>query len=921
MAMATYKQDAFFSGEWGQFAQGRTDRPDYKYALNVCLNGIPIELGTWVRRPGTRWVCQTFGGQQAKLFPFAFKQTLPYTIELTVQTCRFIAPVKSSIGLSVVGSNDPQMVTSISSALPAVVQTASAHGWSTGKTVNITGPTYLANKTFSITVIDSTHFSIKDQATGSPIDGSKIGSLPSGTEAIGLVTLGTSYTGVGTTAGFDQVRIVQAETTAILLHPAVAPAAITTTLNPTSTIPSPPGPFAQFNLAAATFVDGPYLNQYIGVVLTPSSLSGSVTLQVSGAAFVGFHTADVGRSIRLFSQPAQWNAGTAYVAGNIVSVMTDPVNQPGVATYWAATANTTGNSPPLSPTVWTPAVNGLAGVNSAASFTQVGGSGSLIGAATGALAGGVLPTSQAGGGNIAGWTWGIITAVNLISNQITVTIEGNALFYNNTPIYAWRLGAYGGANGYPTCGVYDGDRLWLGGAIGNRVDACVAGGINGSTINFAPTNADGTVGAANSISAIFAADDVNNVVAMAHQQQGIICLTPSGEWLVFAPTPGGIAPNNIDAKRVTQICAANIEVRYAEHTLLFVQRYTRKVIEYFADVFSGKLSGPNLSLLWKHLTKGGIQDLAYQQELSPNIWAQVTPNQYTASGLIGCSYKRETLASSQGPSILGAHRHTLGSGRIVESISVGPSAIGNTDSLMMTTNDPIAQTGRQIEVLTDILDEGSTLLQAQYVDGAVAPFVAQATPSGALPYGGLTMSGLWPLDGKTITVWAGGLDCGDFQVVGGSITVPYGDGISAGTAKGLFTQSYVASIPGIPIWCGFTYTSQGQLVRPDSPQQSGARNGPAFGKLRRHHYIMAQVEGMVSGSISFGTNFKNMTTLSVKSSFNPPVEQPATKQFTGVYRLQPEEHDNFDGQVCWQVTRPYPCNLVSVGGALDTKDV
>jgi hypothetical protein len=916
MALATYQISAFFGGEWGAFAQGRTDRPDYKYAMSVCLNGIPIELGTWVRRPGTRWVAQTFGGAQSVLFSFSFQDALPYTIELSsLATCRFIAPTNSTIGLGLVGTNDPQTIVSISTANPAVVRTASAHGWSTGDHVLIPGAAYLQYREFVITVVDTTHFSIADQVTGAGIDGSQIGALPAGTQALHVLQLGSPYTAPGTADGIDKVRKVQAETTAILLHPTVQTYALTTTNDPGTAIPAPAGTFFEFALDPATFLDGPYLDQYVGTTLTPSGTSGSITLTSGGAAFVGFQPADVGRLIRVFSQPPQWNVSTPYAEGAIVSVMVDPVNQPGVATYWAALVSGTGAFPPLSPLSWTSAVNGLAGVNSAASFTGIA-TGATPTSASGVGAGGVLPTSQAGG-NIATWSWGTITAVNA-SNEVTVAINGNTLV-NTDVIYAWRMGAYGGANGYPTCGVYDGDRLWLGGAIGNRVDACMAGGINGSIINFAPTNADGTVGAANGISAVFSADDVNTVEWMAHQQQGIICGTQGGEWLVFAPTPGGIAPNNIDAKRVTQIGGANVEVRYAEHTLIFVQRYGRKVIEFFADVFSGRLSGPNLSLLWKHLTKGGIQDLAYQQELSPNIWMRVPPNQYTASGLIGCSYKRETLASSQGPTMAGAHRHVLGSGRVVESISVGPSAIGTTDALMMITNNP-ATPSRQIEVMTDILDEGSTLLDAQYVDNAIAPIISQALPTTAMPYGGLNMSGLWPLNGQTISVWAGGLDCGDYQVINGVITVPYGDGISAGTAKGLFTQSYVASIPSIPIWCGFTYTSQGQLVRPDAPAQSGSRNGPAFGKYRRNHYIMAQVEGAVSSSIWLGTAFNKLMPLKFTQA-NPPIELPPTAQTTGVFRMQPTDGDTFDGQICWQIKRPHPGNIVSIGGALDTKDV
>lgn len=876
MALATYQVSAFSSGEWGKFAQGRTDRPDYKYALNVCLNGIPIELGTWVRRPGTRWVCQTWAGKEARLLPFAFKEALPYTIEISNTIMRFIAPTTSTVGLGVVGTNDPKTIVSISTTNPAIVQTASPHGWLTGDHVQIPGVSYLQSLEFSITVTDTTHFSIVDQATQAPIDGMQIGALPAGTQALHVLAFSSPYTAPGTTTGIDKVRTVQAEAITVMLHPAVVPNVLTTTNSPGTAIPAPSGPFYQFSLNGVTFQDGPYLDQYIGTTITPSATSGTITLTTGGVAWPGFKPGDVGRLIRLFSQPPAWNVGTTYAANAVVAVYPDPVNQPAVATYYTSlVGSNVGAFPPISPNNWRLTV----------------------------------------GTSVAQWEWGTI-ATRLSASQVTVT--GLALLYANV-IYAWNLGAYGGANGYPSCGVYYQGRIWLGGAIDNRVDGSVANGITGTTINMAPTGTDGSVGAANAIAAVFDADGVNPVVAMAHHQQGIICLTQQGEFLVSAPSPGGLAPNNIEAVRVTQIGAANAEVRYAEHTIVFIQRYARKIIEYFADVFSGKLAGPNLSALWKHLTKGGIKDMAYQQELSPILWALVPPSTNAPSGLIGCTYKRETLASAQGPTLNGAHRHALGSGRQVESISIGPSVTGTSDSLMMITNNPGAPL-RQIEVLTDILDEGSSLLDAKYVDGAVAPIISLATATPTMPYGGLTMSGLWPLNGTTVSVWAGGLDCGDFPVVNGALTVPYGDGVSGGTAKGLFTAAYVASIPDMPVWCGYTYTSQGQLVRPTTPAESGSRNGPAFGKLRRHHYAFIQVEGAVTSSISIG--FDNFPLMPLKfTNANPPTEIPITTQITGVFRLQPQAGDTFDGEMIWQITRPYPGNIVSVGGALDTKDV
>src|SRR5262249_38330376 len=93
----------------------------------------------------------------------------------------------------------------------------------------------------------------------------------------------------------------------------------------------------------------------------------------------GFLGTDVGRLVRLFSEPALWNATTAYVAGNLVAY--NPTGQPGAATYWTALGSSTGKIPGNDTTNWT-----------------------------------LTP------GNAANWTWGQITS---LGNQISQTLAGS----------------------------------------------------------------------------------------------------------------------------------------------------------------------------------------------------------------------------------------------------------------------------------------------------------------------------------------------------------------------------------------------------------------------------------------------------------------------------------------------------------------
>jgi hypothetical protein len=498
-------------------------------------------------------------------------------------------------------------------------------------------------------------------------------------------------------------------------------------------------------------------------------------------------------------------------------------------------------------------------------------------------------------------------------NAVNIEVIGPPLLYTNACI-SWRLGIYSNTTGWPTCGCYHEGRIWLAGAIDNRFDASVSNGLVGTTLNMAPTDQNGVVGAANGITGVVNSDGVNPIFWLMPDLQGIIMGSQGGEWLISGSVSGAITPTNIQAPRVTRIGCANVEPRRTDHTTVFVQRYARKVCEYFTDVYSGKFAAPNLAKDTLHITKPFVGELAWQQATIPILWGRNNDGSWW-----GTTYKRDTLATATGPTLNGWHRHQLGSGRSVVSIAIGPSVGGALDALTMVTLDA-ASGVYHAEVLTDAVDEGNTLLQASYVDDAINPTSTSTSNSTPSPYGGLTLNGLWHLNGKTVTAWLGGLDCGDYAVANGSITVPYGDGVSAGTAAGLFTATYAAALPLSQMLVGFTFASQGQIVRPALPAESGARNGPAVGKKRRTQKIAAQLEGAGVG-VSFGTLFAPASRLN-PAKFRQPndVAFLVNQQFTGVYKDTLTDDYSYDGMICWQVARPYPLNIANIGGFIEATD-
>jgi hypothetical protein len=1097
MVAASYVQDSFAGGEIAKSVQGQFSNPKYRSWMNVCLNGFPMEQEAWTRRPGSMYCGTTRNGSPGRVFTFEFKQSSPYTVEVTDGFFRY------RNGPTLATTNDPQTVTSISAASPALVTTGT-HNWATGDQVmpvNFVGAARLQNRVLQITVTGPTTFTIRDAATGANIDGATVGAFTSG-KIIRILQTAAPYTG----GLWSNLRFVQADipidqgTTpgAVLLHANFKPYVLKVETVPT------PTKFASFSVTPISFRDGPYFDPIgHGALLTPSAKTGIITATITFPAYdatiayqtgdlvasvgvnyrskvdenqnnvpaatptkwevvstgvaigpKGFQGTDVGRLMRLYSEPPIWDVATPYTAAAPISWVSYPSGVDGGFSYWRCLVNSTGVTPGSDATKWAldpgaalwswGRITGLTnlidpflansvnigtltqGGNLAAAFdgitnqtaaqsasfdngnfsnTQYVGKDYHLASAQAIESVTIVPPSDAGFGfgfifgvssgifftvtptitiNLRGkasapansadgtllGTSGVLTnnAVPVIinSNDIVTTFNyvwveiisvidpgSGAIPFNNrisvaevqffnpvatgagnavklqilgdkllytTPVRVWRLGLFSDTTGWPTCGTYHEGRLWLSGTVGNRID----GSKSNDPFNFAPTNNDGTVVANNAISYVFASADVNPIFWMDPHYLGIVCGTQAGEWLVQATSSNlPLTPTTIQAHRYTKYNCANILPARTNLTLMVVQTFKRELLEYFSDVFNNQFAAHDMMLYGKHLVTSGIQEIVYQQELVPIVWARLGNG-----NLIGITYSRKSIVSSAEPEIKGIHRHELGAGLNVESICVGADSAGLLDALVFVANDPVDQ-GRHVEMLSNVFLEGDNPVNAWFLDDAVKPTstVSSNVPVTGAPYGGLTMNGLWHLNSKTVQVYAAGLDCGqqetgtppsDFLVTNGSLFVPYGDGISAGSAAGQFTQTFAeAAATAGQIVVGSTYTSDGQIVRPNAPAESGARNGPAFGKLRRNQQYSVLVDQ--TAGLSIGTRFDKLDPVLFNADAGPP--QAAGQFFSGIYRAPIQDDDTFDGMLCWRITRPFPATIAAIGAFIHSKDI
>ena len=855
MASATYQQTNFLAGEWSPLSQGRSDHPKYRSAMNLSLNGYPVEEGAWVRRPGFRLCAPTFKGQAAKLYAVHFTGSAPYDVEFTDGNIRFFNgpfPVITAElpAVANISTADPSVITFLDPLtwatddeivlvfdpamqsgeeahmlrqrtflITAIPETYAAYNAATtygiGSLVASVGINYVSIQTPNLnktpaanpaywTALDAAAtrtFSIRDAITDVDVDGATIDiNTFLGVFALRALRLATPYT-LGT---WENARIVQNQHVAVVVNGTHIPQALQITPNLGSS------QAAEASIKDVYFQDGPYLDPVKNSIVSLSGLSGIVTATVNFAAYDAAKTYDIGEHVKSGA-----SAYRSLVGGNIGN---DPATNP---TEWIAVDNGVAVTGPGHPVVTgfqstdvgrlmrfysQPAEYVLASTHTAGNIVTYNGlvyeareNNASIVPDSDILIWKPLPTG-------AIWTWGKITAVTN-TNTATVQILGDALLYN-LDIRLWRLGVYSDTSGWPTCGVFTEGRLMLSGALPNRFDTTKTFGVTPDGVaDFAPTDKYGNVLDSSGISYTLEGEDQNTIYWLSLDQNGVAAGTKGGEWLIRPSTLNeAMTARNIKAVRVTKYKSADIEPKRTGISLVFIQAFGRRVLEFLADVFTGRYVAPNLTELAKHHTQEGLVEMTYQEELTPILWFR------TALGkLKGATYRRKSSTVAEAPEFIGWHQHTLGHAREIESMTVGPNSDGTLDALAVVTNDATlaaADQVRWVEQMTLMFDVNDSLYDAWFLDGGAVPDNMYEDTVVQLPTAvtGQRLTGLWYLIGKTLTVFIAGLDVGDFTVdENGTIFVPYGSGVAPAvfdyTAPGagayLFTADLVAYIKSL----------------------------------------------------------------------------------------------------------------------------
>ena len=491
------------------------------------------------------------------------------------------------------------------------------------------------------------------------------------------------------------------------------------------------------------------------------------------------------------------------------------------------------------------------------------------------------------------WGYGAIAEV-VSASEVKVDVRRS--FADTTAALDWALGAWSETTGYPTTVTFFEQRFaaantrsqpqtfWLSQSAdieNQRPDS-----LEGSAIEVQDDDAlDFTI----------AATRVNAIRWLAPGRQ-LFMGTAGGEWIIASDGPV-LTPSDIDVKQHASHGSADVAPARISNVALFVQRARRKVREFSFNFQSDGYRAPDLTILADHMTRGGLTELAYQEEPDSLLWCLRGDGQLAA-----LTYLRDQDVVGWSRQILGG-RFEEGPA-LVESLAVipGNAAVGSEgrDEVWFLVKRRIdGATRRSLEVLagafegperSDFADEAAwrtALLEAQkrafYVDsGLSGSFAAPVT----------SVTGLEHLEGETVAVLADGGVHPERVVAGGQITL---------------------DAPAREVTVGLPYGHSFRSLK----LAVGAVAGTAVGKIKRVHGVTLVLLHALGGRV--GPAEERLEPL-IFRGVGDAMDQ-AVPLFSGELRVAFPGDYGRDPRLVIQGDAPLPFTLLAIAPELQTRDV
>lgn len=473
-------------------------------------------------------------------------------------------------------------------------------------------------------------------------------------------------------------------------------------------------------------------------------------------------------------------------------------------------------------------------------------------------------------------TWGYAVITGHTSTTI-VTADVVKDFGATTATAFWRLGLSSDTTGYPAATTFHDDRLWYGGWT--SYPQTIAGSKTSNYDDMSPTETDATVNDDNGMTRTLQSDDVQAVRWMVSTDDGLLVGTVSSEFLVEpSENSAGLTPTDSSAKPVTYHGSKNIQPVQAEKSTIFVQRAGKKLRE-LNSMLSNKFVAPDITQVAEHITKGGVTQLAYQQEPYNVVWA------VRADGtLVSFTFERDAqggLKAAGARHILGGTSDANGTQAVVVSAAVLPSSDGTTDVLWVLVKRYINGVTVHCVETIEFQDPNNGEPEDYVFLDSCAIYDGAATTA---------VSGLWHLEGETVGFLTDGYTQPDATIAAGQATL-------ADSASVIHT--------------GYNFDSKIKLLRWDV----GSPAGTSIGKRRRVNHLAIQFSR--SMSMNTGSSFSDVKPIIFRTPADPTGQ--AVPLFTGLKRKTFDGPTDFDNNVCLLVNRPFPSNILAIMPDMNTE--
>ena len=533
-----------------------------------------------------------------------------------------------------------------------------------------------------------------------------------------------------------------------------------------------------------------------------------------------------------------------------------------------------------------------------------------------------------------------IAKVTGFTSATVVAVTTSTNFANTNAVTDWSLGAFSETTGFPSCVTFFEQRLVFAATLNNP-----------QTIYFSKSgdyenmdaNIGGTVADDDAVVYTIASNQVN-AIRFLSPTRTLIIGTAGGEFAVYG---GGdndaITPTNIIIKKQSNYGGANVDAVPVGNATLFLQRAKRKIRELAYNFDVDGYIAPDLTILAEHITKGGITQMAYQEEPLSIVYAVREDGE-----LVALTYQRDQQ-------VVAWHRHIFGGAfgtgnAVCESIAVIPTDLDEYEVYVIVKRTINGATKRYVEVLNTFdftetdntsfnyldsqlnYDGVSSTLNGDISNSATTVVVADGTnfnSSGKIKIGKEiiaytgkstnnltgctrgqnlttaaahtsgdtvdqvveTLSGLTHLEGQTVSILADGATHPTKTVSSGAISLDR-------AAK--------------KVKVGLSYTSLLQTMRIDA----GSQNGTSQGKTKRIYEITIRLFETVG--VEVGPDLDNMERIPFRSSANPMNEGIAP--FTGDKEVEFRGNYDTDGFIVVRQTQPLPLTVLSVYPRLVTND-